>query len=73
MKVRMICTSIHFYPRSPCGERQDRPRPSAGIDDFYPRSPCGERRISAGRESDTEENFYPRSPCGERQQGPTGG
>ena len=23
--------------------------------DFYPRSPCGERRLSAGRESDTEE------------------
>ena len=39
---------IYFYPRSPCGERQNRPRPSAGIDDFYPRSPCGERPI-AGR------------------------
>ena len=22
MKVRMICASINFYPRSPCGERQ---------------------------------------------------
>ena len=21
MKVRMICSSINFYPRSPCGER----------------------------------------------------
>ena len=35
---------MYFYPRSPCGERQNRPRPSTGIDDFYPRSPCGERR-----------------------------
>ena len=35
-----------FYPRSPCGERQNRPRPSAGINHFYPRSPCGERRCS---------------------------
>ena len=26
-----------------------------GACDFYPRSPCGERRLSAGRESDTEE------------------
>ena len=21
MEVRMICTSMNFYPRSPCGER----------------------------------------------------
>ena len=35
---------FYFYPRSPCGERQDRggfyPRHCV---DFYPRSPCGER------------------------------
>ena len=35
--------SRNFYPRSPCGERQNGPRPSAGINNFYPRSPCGER------------------------------
>ena len=23
VKVRMICTNMHFYPRSPCGERRD--------------------------------------------------
>ena len=36
---------MHFYPRSPCGERRARPRYRgcpAGY--FYPRSPCGERR-----------------------------
>ena len=37
--------SIHFYPRSPCGER-----PVVGLQQhrrryFYPRSPCGERHI----------------------------
>ena len=35
---------LHFYPRSPCGERpwQSRcPEPKALY--FYPRSPCGER------------------------------
>ena len=37
-------TQQDFYPRSPCGERQNRPRPSARINDFYPRSPCGERQ-----------------------------
>ena len=34
----------HFYPRSPCGERQPwGPRPQPPQGDFYPRSPCGER------------------------------
>ena len=37
--------SIHFYPRSPCGERQFA---CAGrfkiVYNFYPRSPCGERQ-----------------------------
>ena len=33
-----------FYPRSPCGERQDTPSTSIPKPDFYPRSPCGERR-----------------------------
>ena len=39
--------SIHFYPRSPCGER-----PVVGLQQhrrryFYPRSPCGERPLTA--------------------------
>ena len=33
----------YFYPRSPCGERQDTPLISIPNPDFYPRSPCGER------------------------------
>ena len=33
-----------FYPRSPCGERQQLNGVSSfGSRDFYPRSPCGER------------------------------
>ena len=35
---------LHFYPRSPCGERQPIARQSGPLLDFYPRSPCGERR-----------------------------
>ena len=39
---------MHFYPRSPCGERPAQKRyhgsPAA---DFYPRSPCGERRSAS--------------------------
>ena len=35
---------IHFYPRSPCGERLCCRRCNGqSISDFYPRSPCGER------------------------------
>ena len=35
---------MHFYPRSPCGERQWIPSNSPTLCYFYPRSPCGERR-----------------------------
>ncbi len=42
--LRHSAQGWHFYPRSPCGERQFA---SAGwlqvIYNFYPRSPCGER------------------------------
>ena len=39
-----VSTELHFYPRSPCGERP----PVRDIIqwegmNFYPRSPCGER------------------------------
>ena len=35
--------ALHFYPRSPCGERPRSPSHSSGCCHFYPRSPCGER------------------------------
>ena len=44
MEMRVVCTSINFYPRSPCGERRRAKTIAAKIGDFYPRSPCGERR-----------------------------
>ena len=39
---------VHFYPRSPCGERRYRLRHSASNRHFYPRSPCGERQPASG-------------------------
>ena len=33
----------YFYPRSPCGERQQRIFYTNFLINFYPRSPCGER------------------------------
>ena len=44
MKVRMVCISTNFYPRSPCGERRRGRAGILRICDFYPRSPCGERQ-----------------------------
>ena len=39
---------LHFYPRSPCGERlHSRRSRKQRHPHFYPRSPCGERRINA--------------------------
>ena len=36
---------LHFYPRSPCGERPLQPCYTGTTSaDFYPRSPCGERQ-----------------------------
>ena len=44
-----MLVSIHFYPRSPCGERPEAfGQVSQMAKDFYPRSPCGERRFSPG-------------------------
>ena len=36
----------YFYPRSPCGERQDMTQAAAIYRNFYPRSPCGERQCT---------------------------
>ena len=61
------CRKPYFYPRSPCGERQDVSLIYTNRrQDFYPRSPCGERR-GGGFLSFILSYFYPRSPCGERQ------
>ena len=38
---------MHFYPRSPCGERRVPLFYNNRCQDFYPRSPCGERPIIA--------------------------
>ena len=63
--MNMPRNTVHFYPRSPCGERPLMLCPLRHQQHFYPRSPCGERPKS--KEAQTKNlNFYPRSPCGER-------
>ena len=39
----ILADAMHFYPRSPCGERQLIACQNGQLLDFYPRSPCGER------------------------------
>ena len=38
-----VVSRHNFYPRSPCGERQEIADHIGDLRDFYPRSPCGER------------------------------
>ena len=42
--IGKLCPVLHFYPRSPCGERRWPWHGPRWCCNFYPRSPCGERR-----------------------------
>ena len=58
--------SLHFNPRSPCGERPAVPAAAQAAQLYFnPRSPCGERR-ELGLNPMWLLDFNPRSPCGER-------
>ena len=59
-------SSLHFNPRSPCGERPKSILPTDVPRDFNPRSPCGERHGVHGGNGHSSRDFNPRSPCGER-------
>ena len=58
---------MHFYPRSPCGERLHRTvniqRPTAFLSTLSLRRAT----ISCARSASKLADFYPRSPCGERR------
>ena len=41
--LKQFLELLHFYPRSPCGERLTRNGTFRNAHNFYPRSPCGER------------------------------
>ena len=59
--------SVHFNPRSPCGERRiNGVQYSEQKTDFNPRSPCGERLQWIQAIWQDMRYFNPRSPCGER-------
>ena len=64
----IISTIIHFYPRSPCGERPGRMTEN-GTKKLTFLSTLSLRRATcySFRHSASCWYFYPRSPCGERQ------
>ena len=66
---KRLCNALehlHFYPRSPCGERLNSIRLVKHISRFL--STLSLRRATHHEWSGSQqpENFYPRSPCGER-------
>ena len=67
MKMRVICTSINFYPRSPCGERRQKQHHQNRLNPFLSTLSLRRATICANNHIRIRENFYPRSPCGERQ------
>ena len=60
------CRRVHFYPRSPCGERRYMSRDDRHVSLFL--STLSLRRATEMPMYGTGdyEHFYPRSPCGER-------
>ena len=67
MRVSMPRHSMNFNPRSPHGERPERPDAGRSREpDFNPRSPHGERPHLRGQAGAGSLHFIPRSPHGER-------
>ena len=59
--------SIHFYPRSPCGERHRPNRSNPTRKKISIHALLAESDLGAGSVRGISCNFYPRSPCGERR------
>ena len=60
--------NIHFYPRSPCGERPARPTANNATTIFLSTLSLRRATRALRQLQSALRHFYPRSPCGERQQ-----
>ena len=63
---RFFLASIHFYPRSPCGERPMDYPVTGVLFDISIHALLAESDLQYDRGNQELNNFYPRSPCGER-------
>ena len=59
-------SQTHFYPRSPCGERQDIAKDNQEVFLISIHALLAESDDRSPILSGHDRNFYPRSPCGER-------
>ena len=57
---------LHFYPRSPCGERPKPCTRLSGRDTISIHALLAESDRRMLLQAQAPRNFYPRSPCGER-------
>ena len=65
--ARLIGVNTHFYPRSPCGERQPAEHHASSQQEFLSTLSLRRATIYQERQGEFFAHFYPRSPCGERQ------
>ena len=61
--------SVHFYPRSPCGERHAAVHVQCRGHGISIHAPLAESDTNGDGCRDRQRYFYPRSPCGERPRG----
>ena len=59
-------TSVHFYPRSPCGERHQVVDLGAARENISIHALLAESDVLRPYLLGDHHDFYPRSPCGER-------
>ena len=64
----LLVAKSNFYPRSPCGERQDLEPSTTRKLTFLSTLSLRRATIVNLSHTTTNRHFYPRSPCGERQQ-----
>ena len=57
---------MHFYPRSPCGERQPGERHASSQQEFLSTLSLRRATLVYALRVTSSTHFYPRSPCGER-------
>ena len=66
MSTHPLPATGNFYPRSPCGERQQPGVRDARVDVISIHVPLAGNVPACNQASSVRRNFYPRSPCGER-------
>ena len=67
VKIMNVSSGLNFYPRSPCGERQQAEALKVSALRISIHALLAESDRVRQRNKLQNSNFYPRSPCGERQ------